>query len=53
MNVSPLACEADIIALAGAPLDDINAVRNVVFVTRGGVVYKWPDAASQSSDWTR
>ena len=33
--------EADIIALDGNPLDDINAVHNVVFVMRGGVVYKW------------
>lgn len=39
--------EADIIAIDGDPLDDINAVRNVVFVMRGGVVYKWPAAASQ------
>jgi imidazolonepropionase-like amidohydrolase len=33
--------EADIIALDGDPLEDINAVKNVVFVMRGGVVYKW------------
>ena len=39
--------EADIIALDGDPLEDINAVRNVVFVMRGGVVYKWPGAAAQ------
>ena len=39
--------EADIIALDGNPLEDINAVRNVVFVMRGGVVYKWPGAAAQ------
>ena len=33
--------EADIIALDGNPLEDINSVQNVVFVMRGGVVYKW------------
>lgn len=33
--------EADIIALDGDPLTDIEAVRRVVFVMRGGVVYKW------------
>jgi imidazolonepropionase-like amidohydrolase len=33
--------EADIIALDGNPLEDINAVRRVAFVMRGGVVYKW------------
>jgi imidazolonepropionase-like amidohydrolase len=33
--------EADIIALDGNPLEDINAVHSVVFVMRGGVVYKW------------
>ena len=32
--------EADIIALDGDPLKDIAAVRRVVFVLRGGVVYK-------------
>jgi imidazolonepropionase-like amidohydrolase len=32
--------EADIIALDGDPLADITAVRRVVFVMRGGVVYK-------------
>jgi imidazolonepropionase-like amidohydrolase len=32
--------EADIIALDGDPLKDITAVRRVVFVMRGGVVYK-------------
>lgn len=31
---------ADIIALAGDPLQDITAVRQVVFVMKGGVVYK-------------
>jgi imidazolonepropionase-like amidohydrolase len=33
--------DADIIALDGDPLKDIHAVRRVVFVMRGGVVYKW------------
>jgi imidazolonepropionase-like amidohydrolase len=33
--------EADIIALDGDPLKDLTAVRRVVFVMRGGVVYKW------------
>ncbi|MGA9567117.1 MAG: amidohydrolase family protein [Candidatus Korobacteraceae bacterium] len=32
--------QADIIALDGDPLKDIAAVRNVVFVMKGGVVYK-------------
>jgi len=31
---------ADIIALDGDPLTDITAVRRVVFVMKGGVVYK-------------
>jgi imidazolonepropionase-like amidohydrolase len=39
--------EADIIALEGDPLKDITAVRRVVFVMKGGVVYKNP--ARQSS----
>lgn len=33
--------DADIIALDGDPLQDITAVRRVVFVMRGGNVYKW------------
>ena len=33
--------EADIIAVDGDPLTDPTAVRRVVFVMRGGVVYKW------------
>ncbi|MBV8855112.1 MAG: amidohydrolase family protein [Sinobacteraceae bacterium] len=37
--------EADVIALDGDPVKDLTAVRRVVFVMRGGVVYKWPDAA--------
>jgi len=32
--------QADIIALEGNPLQDITAVRRVVFVMKGGVVYK-------------
>jgi imidazolonepropionase-like amidohydrolase len=32
--------QADIIALDGDPLKDITAVRRVVFVVKGGVVYK-------------
>ena len=32
--------QADIIALNGDPLKDITAVRRVVFVMTGGVVYK-------------
>jgi len=34
--------EADIIALDGDPLEDISAVNRVVFVMRGGVIYKSP-----------
>ena len=34
--------QADIIALDGDPLKDITAVRRVVFVMKGGVVYKSP-----------
>lgn len=33
--------EADIIALDGDPLKDITSVRRVVFVMKGGVVYKY------------
>jgi len=32
--------EADIVAVAGNPLDDITVVRKVVFVMRAGHVYK-------------
>ena len=32
--------EADIIAVAGNPIADIKAMRNVVFVMKGGVVHK-------------
>ena len=33
--------QADIIALDGNPLTDLSAVKRVVFVMRGGVVYRW------------
>ena len=36
-----LGLQADIIALDGDPLKDITAVRRVVFVMKGGVVYKY------------
>ncbi len=39
--------DADIIALDGDPLKDLTAVRRVVFVMRGGVVYKWAGAKSK------
>jgi len=32
--------QADIIALDGDPMNDITAVRRVVFVMKGGIVYK-------------
>ena len=38
-SISP-GLQADIIALKGDPLKDITAVRRVVFVMKGGVVYK-------------
>jgi imidazolonepropionase-like amidohydrolase len=38
-SIAP-AMQADIIALDGDPLEDITAVRKVVFVMKGGVVYK-------------
>jgi imidazolonepropionase-like amidohydrolase len=40
--------EADIIALDGDPLRDLTAVRRVVFVMRGGVVYKWAGSSSKT-----
>jgi imidazolonepropionase-like amidohydrolase len=39
--------DADIIALDGDPLTDLTAVRRVVFVMRGGVVYKWTGGKSK------
>lgn len=33
--------QADLIALDGDPRQDLTAVRRVVFVMKGGVVYKW------------
>ncbi len=38
-SISP-GLQADIIALDGDPLKDITAVRRVVFVMKGGIVYK-------------
>jgi imidazolonepropionase-like amidohydrolase len=40
--------QADIIALDGDPLKDITAVRRVVFVMKGGVVYKNTPHASRN-----
>lgn len=36
--------EGDIIAVDGDPVADITAVKRVVFVMRGGAVYKWAGA---------
>jgi imidazolonepropionase-like amidohydrolase len=42
--------QADIIALDGDPLKDITAVRRVVFVMKGGVVYKTSPRAGREHD---
>jgi imidazolonepropionase-like amidohydrolase len=34
---------ADLIAVAGDPLEDIKLLENVSFVMKGGVVYKQPE----------
>ena len=39
--------DADIIAVDGDPVADITATRRVVFVMRGGVVYKWTGARAK------
>ena len=45
-RIGPLApgYEADTVVLDGDPLTDLTAVRWVVFVMRGGVVYEWAGA---------
>jgi imidazolonepropionase-like amidohydrolase len=40
--------QADIIALDGDPLKDITAVRRVVFVMKGGVVYRQPQKGTNN-----
>jgi imidazolonepropionase-like amidohydrolase len=37
--------QADIIAILGDPLEDISAVRRVLFVMKGGIVYKFTAGA--------
>jgi imidazolonepropionase-like amidohydrolase len=51
-SISP-GLRADIIALDGNPLQDITAVRRVVFVMKGGVVYKDSPPTKSSSRQTR
>jgi imidazolonepropionase-like amidohydrolase len=43
--------EADIIALNGDPLKDITAVRRVVFVMKGGIVYKHAAGSQSQGKW--
>jgi imidazolonepropionase-like amidohydrolase len=45
--------QADIIALDGDPLQDITAVRRVVFVMKGGVVYKYVATKDRRRDATK
>lgn len=43
-------CQADIIALDGDPLADLTAVWRVVFVMRGGVIYRWEGAKTEQGE---
>lgn len=42
--------QADIIALDGNPLQDITAVRRVIFVMKGGIVYEFRSLTSQKNE---